>query len=382
MKTILNSQLPSARAVPFSILHCLCLLLCGCITEFEAKHTEEISDVLVVEGIISDDESVIILSRSAGLNHDDTQDMSAYSVPDATVYVECDDGTQWEATFHPDWDLGFGKGNGSRYTVETGKLNPERQYRMKIEMEAHEYCSEFAGPMITPEIDSVFWTKKAKEQPVNINVATHAADSMVRYYRWLYREDWETRAKIPTSGYLSSCSKHNNSREILLGTTEKTAFGRLTYILAAIPPSDDRFEFLYRMDVTQIAISKRAFDYYTNIKKNAQQTGGIFAHIPSEIKGNITCITDSNRPVIGYMDVSSATRARLYIYRSEGVYETYTDCPIYPLPTIREYFGTIPYNYVFTQYGYAERRCVDCQVDGGRPIGELPDDWPYKYGED
>ena len=46
----------------------------------------------------------------------------------------------------------------------------------------------------------------------------------------------------------------------------------VTELLAKISPSDDRLEHLYRMDVTQFAISKRAFDYQKNIKKNAQQT--------------------------------------------------------------------------------------------------------------
>jgi len=378
MKTILNFQ--------FSILNCLCLLLYGCITEYEAKDIEKVASILVVEGVITDDESVIILSRSADLNHDDTRDITAYSVPDAKVYIECDDGTQWEAENHHDWDWDVGRGIGSRYAVTTGKLNPERQYRLKIEMEAHEYYSEFACPMDTPEIDSVFRTKEGAGQPVNIHVATQATDGMAQYYRWSYREDWESRAKItiPIDTFNYMCSNSSNSREILIGTTEKTASDKLIEIIAKIPAGDDRFEILYRIDVAQNTISKRAFDYYTNIKKNSQQAGGIFAHVPSEIKGNITCFTDPARTVIGYVDVSSTTRGRLYIYRSEGIYEDFqTECELIPWDKLFEKYGYIPPNYIYHSglfVGlFVEYKCIDCIVAGGRPIDELPDDWPVQY---
>jgi len=245
------------------IILLLFLILCGCITEYEAK-IEGVEGILVVEGIITDDESVIILSRSAGLNHDDTQDMSVYGVPDAKVYVECDDGSQWDAEFHPDWDWGIGRGNGSRYTIATMKLNPERQYRLIIEMDEHIYCSEFAYPMLTPEIDSVFWTKKSKGQPVDIHVATHVPDNMVQYCRWSYREDWEYRSAYYDKNYACYCSNKYLNNAILIGTNEKNINDRMIVMLTKILPSDQRLSCLYRIDFKQNTISKQAFKYYPN----------------------------------------------------------------------------------------------------------------------
>jgi len=344
------------------------LVLCGCITEFEAD-IDEVEDLLVVEGIITDDESIITLSRSKGLSYEDNLlDLSPYHVTDAKVSIECDDGTQWNTAGQ----------DAGQYTIQIGKLNSERQYRLKIELEAQEYLSEYAYPMATPEIDSVFWTKKDSGQPVNIHLATHASDGMVHYYRWSYREDWETRARI--SGYGPSlCSKHNHSKGLLLGTNEKNSSGQLIEILTETHPRNDRLSVLYRIDVKQHAISKRAFEYYTNIKKNAQKTGRIFAHVPSELKGNISCTTDPALMVIGYVDVSSATHERLYIYRDEDVYEQAYN----PASCYRAYQSGGDYTgYVNIDGFYVEQFCINCQLDGGRPIEELPDDWPYKYGED
>jgi len=340
---ILTSSLKFSMMVQLSVI-LTCLILCGCISEFETKDIDEMAGILVVEGIITDDESVITLSRSKGLSYEDNiLDISPYRVTGAKVYIECDDGTQWSAPVPPD-----SKSDG-QYTIKTGKLNPERQYRLKIEIEAHEYHSEFACPMLTPGIDSVFWTKRGNGQPVNIFVTTHASDSMTHYYRWSYREEWEIRprygmggeGKCPECGtYILDrrdiacpqcgtelpglpyfCWNTAVNREMLLGSSEKTTLGRVAEKLAEMQPTDVKLEIMYRVDVRQNAIRKRAYDYFTNIKKNARQTGEIFAQIPSEMKGNITCITDPARPVIGYMDVSSAAQKRLWISRLDNAFE-------------------------------------------------------------
>ena len=135
----------------------LCLFLCGCITEYEPKGLEEIEGVLVVEGVITDDESVITLSRSKGLSFDDNPfDLSPYHVTDAKVYVECDDGTQWDITSQ----------NSGEYTIKTGKLNPERQYRLKIKLEAHEYLSEFASPMKDRNCHNVYISPMIRKRKI------------------------------------------------------------------------------------------------------------------------------------------------------------------------------------------------------------------------
>ena len=360
------------------------LFLCGCITEFEATGIGIVADILVVEGNIVDDESAIVLSRSVSIM--DNKDIGYTYVDNAVVCVECDDGTQ----FHADEDSNAEnpRSRSGRYIIETGKLNPERQYRLKIELEGNEYCSEFLHPMDTPEMDSVFWTKKGKGEPVNIYVATHAPDGMAQYYLWSYREDWEARAKIIMADTLNPyvCSKSSKSRELLLGTTERNALGRLTELIVEIPPDNDRLTHLYRIDVSQNAISKRAYDYYSNIKKNSQQTGGIMAHIPSELKGNITCTTDSELIVVGYVDVSSTTRKRMYIY-CEGLIEGYysdSECIIIPARDLeRRYNYNIPpeYQFIFQYSSYALRRCINCAIEGGRSIFEL-EDWPFQYAKE
>ena len=374
----------------FIILNCL--ILCGCITEYEAAGIDEISDILVVEGIITDDESTIILSRSVNLSEGFS---GFYYINDAAVYVECEDGTLFQADI-PIWQLGSHNG---RYTIKTGPLDPEQRYRLKIEIEemdygsgecsfdawdmircptiTYEYCSDFSYPIKTPEIDSIFWTKRSRGQPVLIQVATHSPDNSVLYCRWSYREDWEIRSEYWLDAYPYYCWGMSNSREILLGSAEKTVSGRLTDILTEIFPSDRKLSVLYRIDVTQNAISKRAYDYLANVKKNAELTGSIFAPVPSELRGNITCTTDPDKPVIGYVDISTTTQKRRYVSGREVYERPSSYCRLHTLEELQEMFEEIDWRYwVLYNDKYIYVTCVDCTWYG---ITQKPDDWPNSY---
>ena len=392
-----------------SILFILCsfLFLSDCITKYEATGIEEMTDILVVEGIITDYETIITLSRSMNLTGEYDYSRSYY-VDNAEVYVECDDGMQFHAEPYDYWGWGVPPRNG-RYLIKTGALNPDLKYSLKIEIDeidgdcipnlwgvgacptkTYEYYSDFSYPMKTPEIDSIFWIKRGKGQPVMLYVATHELEQKVSYYRWSYREDWEVNAELYHADYPRYCWKSSRSSDFLLGTDEKTVYGQLADILTEIAPSDDRLSDLYRIIIKQNVISKRAHDYYLNIKKNAENMGSLFAPVPSELRGNIVCITDPQRPVIGYIDVSSTTNNQRFISRSDNLYEPpYRDCGIYSYSELRGEFGVpvgVPWNpprppYIMYSGGedpqYVLIQCVDCRELNGTL--QKPDDWPNNY---
>ena len=356
-----------------------CLILSGCITEYEAKGLYEVKDILVVEGIITEGESVITLSRSVNIT-DESPTWVVY-VNDATVSVECDDGTRVQADY---------RYNG-QYVIPMGELNFDRVYRLKIEVDEEdrsgiEYCSDYMRPIRTPEIDRVFWSKRERGQPVNIHVATHSTDEETLYYRWSYREDWEIVSDLQSldDDYPTHCWNGTNSRGLLIGSAERTVFGQLMNIILEISPSDRKLEVLYRIRVKQNAISKQAYDYYANIKMNAWQTPNIFAPIQSELKGNITCTTDPDRPVIGYVDFSLTTQSELYISRIDQAYEyTTRDCTPVSQDTLMAWFMHVPETYVpfywlnemngDSTLFYVFNRCVDCTFFG---TTIKPEDWP------
>jgi len=375
----------------------LCLILCSCLTEYEATDIDQIADVLVIEGIITDDVTFITLSRSMNLTNylysNEFSDMTLNYAHYARVYVECDDDTVFPAE-----NLGFS--NNGQYTIKTGKLEPERRYRLKIEMDEPDpdcspssgqvvlcpsktcvYFSDFLYPIQTPEIDSIFWSKRIQGQQVNIHVSTRSTNNKMLYYRWSYKEDWEIRPEIKTSAYPDHCWATSINTELLLGSAERTVGGRVTEVLTGMMSSNPKLSQLYRIDVKQNAISKRAYDYFANIKKNAELSGSLFAPVPSELRGNISCITYPEKPVIGYIDVSLTTYKRRYIYRYDGAYERpRTECGIYTREELCTKFdlfcnsppSTPPWLIYNNQpVTYVHQDCVECP---GTPY--KPEDWP------
>ena len=355
---------------------CLCLVLSGCITEYEATGLEEVGNILVVEGVITDMDTYIRLSRSSNLTGSYSSYYDPYGssgVDYAQVDVECDDGTRSDARL-----LGSG-----HYLIETGKLDLSRKYRLNISIGKDKYQSDYSYPLKTPEIDSIFWRKPNRGRPVNIYVSTQDAEEKIMYYRWSYKEDWEINAEYRSEDYPYRCWNLANSSDLLIGSAEKTVYGIVTDNIININPWDSRLSVLYRIIIKQNAISKRAYDYFANIKKNSQQSGSIFAPVPSELRGNITCITDPSMPVIGYVDVSNTTQNRRYISRwKDNLYEKpFSDCEPILEDSLRKYNNDeIPGGYVkYREDGpgapvyYIYISCVDCTFYGTE---QKSDDWP------
>jgi len=371
------------------MLFLICLVLCGCITEYEPTGIAEVEGILVVDGIITDDETYVTLTRSVKLNEPGKGNASSNFVDNAGVYVECDDGTQIAGEYQAD----------GQYLIKTGKLNLERQYRLKIVIEeldnsktppppeTYEYHSDFLYPIATSGIDSVFWMKKNVGEPVTIHVATKVSedydDNIVLYYLWSYQEDWEIKPFLPHWGYPSVCWNKVNSSDLLLGSAANTVSGSTIENITEIEPSNRKLSEMYRITVKQNAISKRAYEYFSNIKKNSQQTGSIFSPIPLELAGNITFATNPDIPVIGYVEVSTTTQKHRYISRGDNVYEPpYWTCQPLPAAEIGELneFLIPPTPPGWTLYQaafpgmpalYVKNECVEC--DGA---AQKPDDWP------
>ena len=361
----------------------LFFLFTGCIEEYTPTGIEEVSDLLVIEGTITDNESIFILSRSVGLS--DTLVAGQNAVNNAHVYVEKDNGELLSGAL---------TANGT-YTVPTGILDKEAKYRFYAVVDGEEYRSEFLSPLFTPDIDELELIKKDSGEPVYVCVSTHDPADQSRYYLWSFRETWEVKAELfanyglldgvfdyfslttPRNTYY--CWGRNNSKTMLLGSSEKLS-ENLIYQkrLVEMNCSDNRISVLYYIKVKQIQIRKEAYDYYFNIQKNVDESGSIFAPVPSEMKGNIRAVSNPDLPVIGYIDVSTTTEKELF-HDGIGFYESpkkfcgfqITSDPEYAYPV----YGY--YQVSMMSVDYAPFKCVDCRLNGGTK--DRPDFWPNDH---
>jgi len=173
----------------------------------------------------------------------------------------------------------------------------------------------------------------------------------------------------------------DSSKTLILESTVKLQENKVTLKkLVEIPCSDDKLSILYYIAVEQMQIRKEAFDYFENLQKNLDNTGGLFSKMPSEIKGNIICVTEPEEAVIGYVEVTSIEKKDLFIPTSEDLYEKPRDtCPMeitndsdigYPILLLSQSPGMPSL--------YAPTRCIDCR---SKPHASKtkPDFWPTDH---
>lgn len=354
----------------------------SCISEYNPTQLSASPEILVVDGIITNGETVIRLSKSIALN----QKFDANNqVVNAKVFIETDNGEIYSKAIMSD----VGK-----YVFSNVELSTNKSYRLKIEIGNDTFVSEFLSPLTTPEIDSVTWKKTQIGEPVKIYVHTKDSSDILRFYRWTFEEIWEFTAALYANGTIINdsvvlydkvngpfnenyyCWLKNNSTNLIVESSANLSENIIRYKkIHEITPSSNRLSILYYLKVNQYHIRQSAYDYFANQQKNIESMGSIYGPIPSEMKGNIQCL-NRDLPVIGYMDVSINTNKFIYISGSEKLYEPKErDCEI----STEMFYGYLPYYYEQPPVGfnYAPAECIDCVKAGGSK--NKPSFWPNNH---
>ncbi|WP_303140397.1 DUF4249 domain-containing protein [uncultured Parabacteroides sp.] len=380
----------------YIVFYCTMIgLATGCITPYEPD-VEWINDLLVVEGtIIAPYGTTIHINRT-------NEGSSSFYDPSLTgkkaiVTLISDKGTTIATAKNT---------TGGTYTLtDSISFKPGEKYAIHFLLDGKEYQSDFVEPQITPEIDEVNFQYKEQEE-VNIRVSTHNDDpNGSPYYRWTYKEDWEIRSEYFASYVWDGeiverishdspkntfyCWKNNSSINFLLGKTEQMKINKIKdHTLINIPRYDDRLSYLYSVLVRQYSLDKEAFEYFRNLQKNIDEAGGLFAPQPTEIKGNITCLTNPKETVIGYINASTETTYRLFFnaYKLAGMGDVY-NCKETESVLLKDIGNAYGKGLAILDliddrggepiYKCINRRCVDCLSRGGTK--DKPDFWPNDH---
>ena len=372
------------------IVGVLLLLLSACVTDFEPKGVEQIRDLLVVDGIITNGETVIHLSRSVGLLDDFTDDEY---VNNAEVIVERLDGMRYSS---------FPAMENGTYKIEVGELDLNERYRLRIALDGEEYVSEYLVPVMTPPIDTISLLKEDQGQPVHLCVSTHNSPNASPYYRWIYRENWEVKAEmfadagleydekgnqvivyydLMTSNNTYYCWGKDSSEVMLLGSSDKLTENVISSKrLITMEPGDKRLSVMYHVDVEQYSLRQEAYNYYFNLQKNIEESGSLFAPIPSEMKGNITCVSNADIQAIGYVEVATSSRVKRFVPEIKDVYEPVNSyCSASIVEGMPEMAGYSLFHYDPFPNGEissAFTRCVDCRRGATK---NKPSWWPNNH---
>ncbi|MBO4719825.1 MAG: DUF4249 domain-containing protein [Prevotella sp.] len=301
-------------------MHCaLCIILSGCIEEYEADISSEDSDLLVVEGTICSEKwNKFILTRTEAIRSDEplNSDMTYYSprtVTGASVSVRGSDGTEYRAQVI----------NGS-YICWVDVLSPDVEYYLHIEADGEVYESAPQKPLRSEGIAEVSGVQNTPDSNIDVLVTPDVPfdPDKTNYYSWTYDETWEVHPDYTTNMYYDTVLKKgifkmhqfpergwkDGTSSIIMVGASSSYEGQhiLQHKIYDVDRSDKRVYYKYSGLVHQRAISKAEYEYELARLQAGTEMGGLFTPLPSALPSNIHCLT-SNKHVIGFVGCSLNT---------------------------------------------------------------------------
>jgi hypothetical protein len=373
------------------------LLFAQCKQEYDPNIEAQSTGFLVVEGFLNSGQgpTTIRLSRSSDLN-----DTTLKPEAGAQLNVQGEDGSSFPL---------FGNGNGE-YTIALLTLDNNVKYRLQIKtFDGKEYVSDYTAVKYTPPIDSITWQRE--NDGLRLYANARDPQNNAKYYQWKYEETWEIHStyyndleyifdpvtskptgvayKYPdqhTDTTIYKCWNTLNSSTIILGSTEKLTSDLVYLPVQYIEPHSEKLSVLYSINLRQYAISHDEYLFLQKMKKNTEQLGTIFDPQPSEISGNIHCLTDTNEIVIGHVEITQEQVKRIFISNSQVPDWNYSvDCVFIEIDNNKDSIArygiglmptlvskTDPFRGINSFFA-STPQCVDCTLRG---VHQRPDFWP------
>lgn len=388
--------------MPNGLIPIICLvyiLAFGCRDRFIAEYNTPETGYLVVEGYInnSDSPTVIKLSRTAKLMGEGGHKPET----GATIFVESENNNR-----SPLYETSAGTYSSNNAIP----LDAATRYRIVISANGKNYISEYSEVINTPDIDSISW--KRENEGLQLYVHAQDATDKVKFFQWKFDESWEFHAEFESdleylydnTGKITEvalvpvgqqsrriCWQHGKSQRLILGTTEKLTTSIVHSPLHFIPKGSQKLSVMYSILVKQYGLSKQAYNFLLQMRKNTEGIGSIFDPQPSEKAGNITCITNPDEIVIGFVEVSQEKTLRIFLTpriigewiwpRTPCLTKTIHNHPDSIAKNAVGWVPLIPKDFIINTtpmkiitFTAALPTCVDCTLFGGSL--EKPTFWP------
>jgi hypothetical protein len=383
--------MPSVKNHIYFFVLLLTTCLAACRQAYNPPAITAANNYLVIDGFINTSANAVTtfnLNRSRNLG-----DSTVTGIPElnAVASIVSSSGASYPLT---------DTANTGIYSSAPLNLDITQQYSIAITTsDGQKYSSEPVPCKQTPPIDSLYW-----QQPSDliIYVNTHDPTGNTRYYRYDYQETWEHDAELSTpwiavndtlqatdsTNQRSQCWSTAPSTNIILATSSALAQDIIVaFPVETIPQGDARLEIGYSILVRQYAMTEDAYNYWLLIQKTSQELGTLFDIQPTQLIGNIHCLTNPSAPVIGFISASSVQQQRINIYIS-SLTNWIHNSPGLNCGTIEIGYnaGDFPaFSYPDTSYGpyyfngpdslvLAPRFCTNCLYFGGTTT--KPSFWP------
>jgi hypothetical protein len=266
--------------------------------------------------------------------------------------------------------------------IDQEYLKTGKQYKLRITSSDAIYESKYETMLPCPPIQNVYYEIKEKETAdpdytiygIQFFTDLVVPDGYAKNYRWELEETWEYHAEyliwIIYDGWdyhypwrtdtLFYCWSTESIHEIYTVTINHITEDSLSRIpLRYVSNETDRLKVKYSLLIKQYSINDTAYEYWNKLKKQSQETGGLYETQPQQIRGNISNINDDNEIVLGFFNVSGLSEKRIFVSERFNFFPTTYEC----VPSLT----CDPALPKYITYGgiCAARKCFDCTLSGG-----------------
>lgn len=369
-----------------AILLFILLLPMGCIKEFEPGDYGDSPSYVVVDAVLNDqqEKQLIKISRSNSIS-----DSAYIHLPNCKVKVI--DKFDHEFVFY-ETNMAYEGSIGSEfmYVGNAFKLS-------FTSPDGKAYESLFEELKANASIDSVYWKLDESLTEVQFYLDFQSNENSSKYYKWDIEETYEHHATWPMGNYYADnkfvyapyswdlfvCYNTLPIKKIYtLSTQNLNTNGEIKVALHWVDNSTQRLFYRYSLLVSQSSLSADAFSYWEKLKKNNQESGGLFDSQPANTQGNVKCISFPDEKVLGFFGVSSRCSERIFVQDVPGlIFPHYFQCDEEPIEITEIlsstktswpiYFVPVPAGY--PGYLTGDYDCFDCRQGGGDTIP--PDYW-------
>ncbi len=308
----------------------LFVFLTGCITEF-VPVTEEKKELLVVEGLITDQPGIntVKLSKSMPFG----KKSEAKPLSGCFVSISDNKGNRY-------W---LNENSPGTYITDSASFRGRKGviYTLRITagdgINSLNYESYPVEMIAVPPIDSIYYEKLVvKEDYLNyggidecqIYLDTHDPQNLNKYYRWDFDETWVLRLLWPVEKI--KCWVSDTSTTINIKSTAAFDESRIIrHPVTYISNATDRLLREYSISINQYSLSEDEYIFWEKIQTLTDQAGGLYDIIPASVPSNIFCVENPGEDVLGYFSVSAKSSKRIFIQDDfGGIIDQYPDCPI------------------------------------------------------
>ena len=301
----------------------LTLMFCKCVDPY-VPELSGYESILVVEGLITDENSSYTVKLSRSVQHQDTV---PEVISDAVIYISDEN---LKTVYLNNAGNGIYKTDSTEFQGMIGKT-----YILHIQtMEGNLYESEPYTMEPVSEIDKIYY---AKDQQIGnsgtvmnegLRIYLDSRGGTNKYYRWEYVETWKFKVPnprkyeyvnetliVPVADTKEYCFKMQKSKEILIysvftGKSDQVEGQAISFI---DPKKSDRLLMQYSILMKQYSVSEKEYDFWYNMKQINEKGGDIYSLQPFPVISNIHNVNNPEEKVLGYFQVSAVKEKRRFI---------------------------------------------------------------------